>query len=95
MRVAWSDFDDRAGLRGYVQFDKYTHTHTQSQTHIYKHKHTNTNTTPSPRPIRDPPIMFKQLLPFHVVSHFVLQLGKVNHLSSLTSALTGFFTTVS
>ena len=28
MRVAWNDKDDRAGLRGYVQFNKYTHTHT-------------------------------------------------------------------
>ena len=25
--------DDRAGLRGYVQFDKYTHTHTHT---LYK-----------------------------------------------------------
>ena len=28
MRVALNDQDDRAGLRGYVQFNKYTHTHT-------------------------------------------------------------------
>ena len=28
MRVAYNDKDDRAGLRGYVQFNKYTHTHT-------------------------------------------------------------------
>ena len=27
MRVAYKDEDDRAGLRGYVQFNKYTHTH--------------------------------------------------------------------
>ena len=26
--VEQNDSDDRAGLRGYVQFDKYTHTHT-------------------------------------------------------------------
>ena len=26
MRVAYNDWDDRAGLRGYVQFNKYTHT---------------------------------------------------------------------
>ena len=26
MRVALNDWDDRAGLRGYVQFNKYTHT---------------------------------------------------------------------
>ena len=28
MRVAYNDQDDRAGLRGYVQFNKYAHTHT-------------------------------------------------------------------
>ena len=28
MRVAKNDYDDRAGLRGYVHFNKYTHTHT-------------------------------------------------------------------
>ena len=26
MRVAYNDNDDRAGLRGYVHFNKYTHT---------------------------------------------------------------------
>ena len=26
MRVTYNDWDDRAGLRGYVQFNKYTHT---------------------------------------------------------------------
>ena len=31
MRVALNDLDDRAGLRGYVQFNKYTHTHTHTQ----------------------------------------------------------------
>ena len=30
MRVAYNDQDDRAGLRGYVQFNKYTHTHTNT-----------------------------------------------------------------
>ena len=30
--------NDRAGLRGYVQFNKYTHTHT----HTHKHTHTET-----------------------------------------------------
>ena len=30
MRVAWNDLDDRAGLHGYVQFNKYTHTHTHT-----------------------------------------------------------------
>ena len=28
MRVACNDLDDRAGLRGYVQFHKYTYIHT-------------------------------------------------------------------
>ena len=28
MRVAQNDLDDRAGLRGYVQFNKYTYIHT-------------------------------------------------------------------
>ena len=28
MRVALNDLDDRAGLRGFVQFNKYTYTHT-------------------------------------------------------------------
>ena len=28
MRVAKNDSDDRAGLRGYVQFNKYTYIHT-------------------------------------------------------------------
>ena len=27
MRVACNDSDDRAGLRGYVQFNKYTYIH--------------------------------------------------------------------
>ena len=26
MRVTYNDYDDRAGLRGYVQFNKYIHT---------------------------------------------------------------------
>ena len=29
--MAQNDWDDRAGLRGYVQFNKYTHTHTHTQ----------------------------------------------------------------
>ena len=28
MRVAYNDWDDRAGLRCYMQLNKYTHTHT-------------------------------------------------------------------
>ena len=28
MRVAYNDSDDRAGLRGYVQFNRYTYIHT-------------------------------------------------------------------
>ena len=31
MRMAQNDQDARAGLRGYVQLNKYTHTHTQQQ----------------------------------------------------------------
>ena len=31
MRVAYNDSDDRAGLRGYVQFNKYTCIHTYIQ----------------------------------------------------------------
>ena len=31
----------KAGLRGYVQFNKYTHTHTQTHTHTHTHTHTN------------------------------------------------------
>ena len=34
MRVAQNDSDDRAGLRGYVQFNKYTYIHTYI--HIYR-----------------------------------------------------------
>ena len=33
--------NDRAGLRGYVQLNKYTHTHTH--THTHKHTHGNTS----------------------------------------------------
>ena len=33
MQVAYNDLDDRAGLRGYVQFNKYTHTYTHTHTH--------------------------------------------------------------
>ena len=40
MRVAWNDYDDRAGLRDYVQFNKYTHTLTQTQTHSEWHRMT-------------------------------------------------------
>ena len=29
MRVAKNDSDDRAGLRGYVQFNKYTYIHSR------------------------------------------------------------------
>ena len=32
MRVAQNAQDDRAGLRGYVQFNKYTHTYTHTHT---------------------------------------------------------------
>ena len=32
--MAYNDYDDRAGLRGYVQFNKYTHTHTHTHSII-------------------------------------------------------------
>ena len=34
MRMAYNDLDDRAGLRGYVQFNKYIHTHTHTSAAI-------------------------------------------------------------
>ena len=34
MRVAYNNSDDRAGLRGYVQFNKYTYIHTYIHTYI-------------------------------------------------------------
>ena len=34
MRVAQNDSDDRAGLRGYVQFNKYTYIHTYIHTYV-------------------------------------------------------------
>ena len=37
MRVAYNDSDDRAGLRGYVQFNKYTQTHIHTYIHTYIH----------------------------------------------------------
>ena len=37
MRVAENDSDDRAGLRGYVQFNKYTYINTYIHTHTYIH----------------------------------------------------------
>ena len=33
MRVAKNDYDDRAGLRGYVHFNKYTHARTHTSEH--------------------------------------------------------------
>ena len=33
MRVAYNDSDDSAGLRGYVQFNKYTYIHTYIHTY--------------------------------------------------------------
>ena len=48
--------DDRAGLRGYVQFNKYTHTHTHTHTHIQRIVLATEKTTVtqqvSPRPIK-------------------------------------------
>ena len=35
MRVAKNDSDDRAGLRGYVQFNTYTYIHTYTHTYIH------------------------------------------------------------
>ena len=34
MGVAKNDWDDRAGLRAYVQFNKYTHTHSHTHPHL-------------------------------------------------------------
>ena len=34
MRVAKNDEDDKAGLRGYVQFNKYSLSHTHTHTRI-------------------------------------------------------------
>ena len=31
MRVVYNDSDDRAGLRGYVKCNEYTHTHTHAR----------------------------------------------------------------
>ena len=36
MRVAYNDSDDRAGLRGYVQFNKYTYIHTYIPLTVHK-----------------------------------------------------------
>ena len=44
MRVAYNDYDGRAGLRGYVQFNKiYIHTYIRTytqRTYIYTYIHT-------------------------------------------------------
>ena len=40
MRVAYNDSDDRAGLRGYVQFNKYTYIHPYIHTSIHPSIHT-------------------------------------------------------
>ena len=39
MRVAWNDSDDRAGLRGHVQFDKYAYIHTFINAYISPWEH--------------------------------------------------------
>ena len=36
MRVAWNDLDDRARLRGYVEFNKYTYIHTYIHTEVFE-----------------------------------------------------------
>ena len=47
MQEVKKDYDDRPGLRGYVQIHKFTHTHTNTHTplmnthtHTYIHIHT-------------------------------------------------------
>ena len=40
MRVAYNDSDDRAGLRGYVQFNKYTYMHTYRPSGLLVNLHT-------------------------------------------------------
>ena len=34
MRVAQNDWDDKAGLRGYMQFNKYAYTHTRARARV-------------------------------------------------------------
>ena len=34
MRVPYNDYDGRARMRSYVQFNKHTYTHTHTHTHI-------------------------------------------------------------
>ena len=36
MRVAYNDLDDRAGLYGYLQINRYAHIHTHTYTDTYK-----------------------------------------------------------
>ena len=56
MRIPWYDQDDRAGLRGYVQFNKYIHTHTHTHTqHTHTHTH-NTHPHTLVTSIIDPPL---------------------------------------
>ena len=52
MEAGLNDKDDRAGLRGYVQFNKYTYIHTYIHTHVqsnictwYKDTHIHTITS--------------------------------------------------
>ena len=44
MRVAYNDSDDRAGLRGYVQFNKYTYIQTYIHRHVDRYIRTNIHT---------------------------------------------------
>ena len=46
MRVAYIDSDDRAGLRGYVQFNKYTYIHVHTYIHTYIHAYIHTYVSP-------------------------------------------------
>ena len=38
--MAYNGEDDKAGLSGYVQFNKYTHTHIHTHTHTHTRTHT-------------------------------------------------------
>ena len=42
MRVAQKDSDDRVGLRGYVQFNKYTYIYIHTYIHKYIHTYIHT-----------------------------------------------------
>ena len=52
MRVAQNDSDDRVGLGGYVQLNKYTYIQTYINTYIHTYMHTYIHTNIHTRLIR-------------------------------------------